>query len=128
MSWYIDSSALVAVLLNQPSAIPLSEILEDNPITSRLTKVEVLRKIRKVDATLVPRAELLLSQLLFSEMTESVLSRAENYPAEITAKSADAIHLATAETLSPLIMGVLTLDRQMATNAKKLGLKVFSGA
>lgn len=128
MSWYIDSSALVAVLLNQPSAIPLSEILEDSPITSRLTKVEVLRKIRKFDATLVPRAELLLSQLLFSEMTESVLSRAENYPAEITAKSADAIHLATAETLSPLIMGVLTLDRQMAANAKKLGLRVFEVA
>jgi predicted nucleic acid-binding protein len=106
----------------------LSEILVDNPITSRLTKVEVLRKIRKVDSELIPRADLLLSQMLFAEMTESVLSRAENYPAEISAKSADAIHLATAETLSPLIDGVLTLDKQMATNARKLGLRVFEEA
>lgn len=128
MSWYIDSSVLVASILDQPGAIPLSEILEDSPITSRLTKVEVLRKIRKVDSVLIPRTEFLLSHLFFSEITESVLSRAENYPAEITAKSADAIHLATAETLSPLIEGLLTLDRQMATNAKKLGLRVFEVA
>ena len=126
MSWYIDSSALVALILNQPRAIPLSKILEGNPVTSRLTRVEVLRSIRKVDTALIPRAELLLSQLLYSPMAESVLFRAENYPAEITAKSADAIHLATAETLSTLIEGVITLDKQMAKNADRLGLRVLT--
>jgi predicted nucleic acid-binding protein len=59
-------------------------------------------------------------------MAESVLFRAENYPTEITAKSADAIHLATAETLSTLIEGVITLDKQMAKNADRLGLKVLT--
>jgi len=58
-------------------------------------------------------------------MAESILSRAENYPSQITVKTADAIHLATAETLSPLIEGVITLDKQMAKNAKKLSLVVF---
>ena len=43
-------------------------------------------------------------------------------------KTADAIHLATAETLSLLIEGVITLDKQMAKNAKKLNLVVFEVA
>ena len=125
MSWYVDSSAIVAVIFDEPEALELENILESTPVTSRLSKVEVLRRVNKFDESLLPRAQKILSQFQLVEMTESILIRAENYPRQITAKTADAIHLATAETLSPLIEGVLTLDKQMAKNAQKLNLTVY---
>ena len=128
MSWYVDSSAIVAVILDEPEALKLENILESAPVTSRLSLVEVLRRVNKFDETLLPRAQKVISQFQLVDMTESILIRAENYPAQITVKTADAIHLATAETLSLLIEGVITLDKQMAKNAKKLNLVVFEVA
>jgi len=125
LSWYVDSSAIVAVIFDEPEALELENILESTPVTSRLSKVEVLRRVNKFDESLLPRAQKILSQFQLVEMTESILIRAENYPPQITAKTADAIHLATAETLSPLIVGVLTLDKQMAKNAQKLNLTIY---
>jgi predicted nucleic acid-binding protein len=121
----VDSSAIVAVIFDEPEALALQNILKSIPVTSRLSKVEVLRRVNKFDETLLSRAQKVISQFQLVEMTESILTRAENYPREITVKTADAIHLATAETLSPLIEGVLTLDKQMAKNAKKLNLRVY---
>lgn len=125
MSWYVDSSAIVAVIFDEPEALALEEILESAPVTSRLSRVEVLRRVNKFDETLLPRAQKVISQFQLVEMAESILIRAESYPPQITVKTADAIHLATAETLSPLIEGVITLDKQMAINARKLNLTVY---
>jgi predicted nucleic acid-binding protein len=125
LSWYVDSSAIVAVIFEEPQALALEDILESAPVTSRLSRVEVLRRVNKFDETLLPRAQKVISQFQLVEMTESILTRAESYPPQITVKTADAIHLATAETLAPLIEGVITLDKQMAINARKLNLTVY---
>jgi predicted nucleic acid-binding protein len=125
LSWYVDSSAIVAVIFDEPEAFALEEILESAPVTSRLSRVEVLRRVNKFDEALLPRAQKVISQFQLVEMAESILIRAESYPPQITVKTADAIHLATAETLSPLIEGVITLDKQMAINARKLNLTVY---
>jgi predicted nucleic acid-binding protein len=95
-------------------------------VTSRLSRVEVLRRISKSDTELIPRANVLLQQCASIDMSEVILKRAESYPSDITVKAADAIHLATAETFSSLIRGIITFDKQMAKNAERLGLKVFS--
>jgi uncharacterized protein with PIN domain len=125
LSWYVDSSAIVAVIFDEPEALALEDILESAPVTSRLSKVEVLRRVNKFDEALLPRAQKVISQFQLVEMTESILTRAESYPPQITVKTADAIHLATAETLAPLIEGVITLDKQMAINARMLNLTVY---
>jgi uncharacterized protein with PIN domain len=125
LSWYVDSSAIVAVIFDEPEALALEEILESAPVTSRLSKVEVLRRVNKFDEALLPRAQKVISQFQLVEMTESILTRAESYPPQITVKTADAIHLATAETLATLIEGVITLDKQMAINARMLNLTVY---
>jgi uncharacterized protein with PIN domain len=125
LSWYVDSSAIVAVIFDEPQALALEDLLESAPVTSRLSKVEILRRVNKFDETLLPRAQKVISQFQLVEMAELILTRAESYPPQITVKTADAIHLATAETLSPLIEGVITLDKQMAINARKLNLTVY---
>jgi predicted nucleic acid-binding protein len=62
------------------------------------------------------------------EIEEDILRQAESYGPEITVQASDAIHLATAEALSSLIKGIITLDKQMAKNADRLGLKVLSNS
>ena len=128
MSWYVDSSVIIAAILQEASAIEFSKVFESSPVTSRLSRVEVLRRISKSDTELIPRAEVLLQQLMSIDMSEVILKRAESYPSDITVKAADAIHLATAETISSMIRGIITFDKQMAKNAERLGLKVFSNS
>ena len=70
MSWYVDSSAIVAVILDEPEALKLENILESAPVTSRLSKVEVLRRVNKFDETLLPRAQKVISQFQLVDMTE----------------------------------------------------------
>ncbi len=99
--------------------------MKSGAITSDLSKVEVLRNVTKVDATLIPSAEKLLEQFDFIEISKGVLRRASEYPQEIKSKTLDAIHLATAETLLPLIDGIVTFDKGMARDAQFLNLVVY---
>ena len=128
MSWYVDSSVIIAAILQEASDIDFSKVFERSPVTSRLSRAEVLRRISKSDTDLIPRAKVLLQQCTSIDMSEVILKRAENYPPDITVKAADAIHLATAETISSMIRGIITFDKQMAKNAERLGLKVFSNS
>ena len=116
---------ILASVFEEPNSIELSSVLKDHPVTSRLSSVEVLQAVTKFNDLLLPRAQQLLTQFSFVDISNTILNRAESYSSEITVKAADAIHLATAETISPLIDGVITLDKQMATNAQKLKLTLY---
>lgn len=125
MSWYVDSSVILSVIFNESEVAKLPTLFRNEFVTSDLSKIEVLRNVTKTDDTLLPQARKLLRQISFIEMSNLILERACEYTSEITVKTLDAIHLATAETLSPLIEGVITLDKQMAKNARKLHLTVY---
>ena len=84
-----------------------------------------MRSVNKFDPLLVNYAKTVMGQISMCEIEEDIFLRAESYRPEITVKASDAIHLATAEALSSLIKGVLTLDKQMATNAQKLKLTLY---
>ena len=125
MSWYVDSSVILSVIFNESEVAKFQTLFRNDLVTSELSKIEVLRTVTKTDDTLLPQARKLLRQLSFIEMSNLILERACEYTSEITVKTLDAIHLATAETLSPVIEGVITLDKQMAKNARKLHLTVY---
>ena len=125
MSWYVDSSAILSTLLEESGGLDLSKILDETPITSRLSRVEVLRTVNKTDLSLIPRAETLLAQFSIVNMDEAILTRAENYGPSISSKSSDAIHLATAEAVSSICRGIITLDKKMFADAQKLKLTVY---
>ena len=94
--------------------------------TSRLSQVEVLRTVMKVDPELVNRAANILREVQFLEITDQVIDDASSYPHEITLKSSDAIHMATAEQLLNVDDVLVTFDKQMALNAERLGIKVLT--
>ena len=124
----MDSSAILSVIFNEGNLQNISRALAGDMVTSELSRVEVLRNVTKTEESLLPHAQELLDQFDFIGMSNLILQHAAYFPVEITAKTLDAIHLATAETLSSIVDGIITFDKQMAKNAERLGLKVFSDA
>ena len=121
---YFDSSVLLSVVFNPGIEKNFEKTARQEFFTSRLSQVEVLRTIMKVDPELVNRATGVLRKVQFIEITDQVLDDASSYPHEITLKSSDAIHMATAELLLDIDDVLVTFDKQMAANAKRLGLNV----
>ncbi len=121
---YFDSSVLLSVIFNPGIEKNFEKTARQEFFTSRLSQVEVLRTIMKVDPELVNRATGVLRKVQFIEITDQVLDDASSYPREITLKSSDAIHMATAELLLDVDDVLVTFDKQMAANAKRLGLNV----
>lgn len=125
MSWYVDSSAILAIIFGEGTSKDFSHAIRKGAITSELSKVEVLRNVTKVDPGLIVAANRLLDQFDFIEISKTILKRASEYPHEIRSKTLDAIHLATAESFQPLIEGIITFDKQMAQDARHLKLHLF---
>ncbi len=98
----------------------------ENHFTSRLSQVEVLRTVIRKYPGHTERAVRILSQIQFIEISDQIIDDASRYPQEITLKSSDAIHMATAELLLDVDDALVTLDKQMALNAQRLGIKVAS--
>ena len=124
----MDSSAILSIIYQEPEGKNIPSKVWVGSITSRLSGVEVLRSVNKFDPLLVNYAKSVMEQISVCEIEEDILRRAESYGPEITVKASDAIHLATTEALSSLIKGIITLDKQMAKNADRLGLEVFSNS
>ena len=126
MNYYFDSSVIISSILNPYQVTQLKSNSRNRLFTSRLSQVEVLRVITKLDQTLNPRAVDLLRELEYIELVDEIIDLASLYPAEITLKSSDAIHMATAEQILDVDDLLVTYDKQMARNAQALGYKVLS--
>jgi predicted nucleic acid-binding protein len=125
--YYLDSSVIVELIkVNTKSNVFLSQL--DGPLfTSRLGRVETIRTVTKLDSSWIDRAKDFLEVISLVELREEILARVESYGSEISLKTSDAIHIATAQLLFRDDEGVLvTRDKQMALNAEKLGIKTIS--
>ena len=133
---YIESSALVAALLER-DAEALAALRElGRRITSALTFAEaarallrarVTRRITPAEERAALRAlERLERRCTLVAVTEAVLVRAGRpFPIE-PVRTLDAVHLATIELLgeTPQLMTVVTRDERIARNARALGYAV----
>lgn len=126
MKSYLDSSVILDLIFNKGSIDFSDAINKSEKLTSRLTQVEVLRSVTRVDPSLLIDAAEILSRVKFVEMTQSIINTASTYPQEITLKSSDAIHMATAEHLLDIEDVLITYDKQMVLNARRLGVKVLT--
>ncbi len=126
MRTYLDSSVILDLILNKGTLVFSDSINKSEKFTSRLTQVEVLRNVIRVDPELLVDAAEVLSRIKFVEMTQTIINTASTYPQEITLKSSDAIHMATAEHLLDIEDVLITYDKQMVLNARRLGVKVLT--
>ena len=123
---YFDSSVLLQLIFNLDGRkiLRVSDIHQN--FTSRLSQVEVFRTVMKMKPELLSDAVDLLSEVEYIELSDRVIDNASSYPQEITLKSSDAIHMATAELLLDIDDVLVTFDKQMAKNAELLGIKTLT--
>lgn len=124
---YLDSSAIVKLVVPEPETSALVETLHSDPemVSSVLARVEVLRAVRRAGArrAVADRADSILRRMALVKLEEGVVRTASNLqPLEL--RTLDAIHLATALSLAPALAGLITYDARLASAAGAAGLTV----
>jgi predicted nucleic acid-binding protein len=126
---YLDSSALVKLVIREAETAALRRFLRSRPrrVTSKLAGVEVRRTVRRYAAQ--PRAERTaervlsgVGQLVLDDDTLAIAAQLE----PITLRSLDALHLAAALSLGDDLDGMVTYDERLAGAAQQAGVVVYS--
>jgi predicted nucleic acid-binding protein len=127
---YVDSSALVKLVQKEPESEPLRRYLRryrgDQRVASELARVEVERSVLSGGPMAVAHARRQLGRVYLVAIDRDVLDRAATLAPGSLLRSLDAIHLATAQLLSPQLRAVVTYDVRMTQAATMLGLPVDS--
>lgn len=136
MRRYIESSALVAALLEGDTAAKASIRAEGQRVTSALTLTETNRAVlrARLSGRITAQQEraALLTLKHFTRrvhivtVTEAILAHAgRRFPVE-PVRTLDAIHLATAEALGdpPALVTIVTRNVRVRDNANALGYPV----
>ena len=126
---YLDSSALVRLVLPEAETGALLEVLSDWPerISSALAGVEVLRAVRRAGAgeRVRERAERVISGIGLVRVDGAVLSGAARLePAEL--RTLDAIHLATALSAGEDLGAMICYNARLAQAASSLGVATMA--
>jgi predicted nucleic acid-binding protein len=124
---YIDSSAIVKLVVPEPETRALVEVVRSDPemVSSVIARIEVLRAVQRAGATraVADRAESILSRMALVRLEEGIARTAsELRPREL--RTLDAIHLATAVSLAPTLFSLITYDPRLAAAARAAELRV----
>ena len=126
---YLDSSALVKLVVAEPESRALRELLTSWPerVTSAIARIEVARAARRVGRGAVRRAEAVVGRITLVELDDAVLELAASLdPA--TLRILDAIHLATALTLGDDLGALCAYDARLVEAASAAGIEVLTPA
>lgn len=133
--FYLDTSALVKLICEEPESAALSAFLKDaDAISSELALTEVLRAIRRAAAldqrlsldALLEQAGEVLEAIALLPLEQSLLLAAGALP-EPALRALDAIHVAAALDLSTLD-GFVTYDERQSAAVRLAGLRTFAPA
>ena len=122
---YLDSSALVKLVVAEPESPALHRYLRRHPVrvSCALARVEVVRAVRPHGAQAMTKARQLLRRLDLIQLDDELLDAAATLDG-VVLRSLDAIHLAAARTLGDELTAVVTYDDRMTTAAGLAGLVV----
>lgn len=125
---YLDSSALIKLIFEEPETSSLADFLSAWPTrtSSSVSTVEVLRTARLVDDVDVTRHARHMLAHLHLIRPDDVLLAAATRLEPATLRALDAIHLATALTLGSDLGGMVVYDHRLADAARHAGLTVWA--
>ena len=128
MRLYLDSSALVKLVVDEAESSSLREFLRqyaaDGRVTSTLARVEVVRAVWAGGPAAVAHARRQLSRLDHVNLERELLDDAATLAPGTALRSLDAIHLASARSIGAELRAVVTYDRRMADASNAIGLVV----
>ncbi len=125
MAVYLDSSALVKLVVTEPESAALRRYLRRHGVrvSSALARVEVPRAVRANGPAALSRAQDILERLQLLRLDEQVLDAAASLDPGVL-RALDAIHLASAAALGTDLEAVVTYDRRMAEAAGLMRMDV----
>ncbi len=128
---YLDSSALVKLVLNEPETEALRKALSAWPerVSSDLASVEVMRAVvrEKQEGDSMVRARQMLAGLHLVSISREIVAEAGILRPR-SLRPLDAIHLASALSLRTSLGALAVYDRTLARAARSLGLRVLAPA
>jgi len=124
---YLDASALVKLAVHEPEtpALERAGLEQDALITSEVGAIELRRALGRTgrDAA-IAQADAVLDAVFLAPLTAAIRAHAGRLvPSAL--RTLDAIHVATAYSLSLDGMEFLTYDDRQAAAARALGLRVL---
>ncbi len=123
---YLDSSALLKLVVVEPESRALRRFLRDHPrrVSCTLARAEVPRAVARHGAEALSRAKALLARTDLLRIDDVLLDTAATLgPARLC--TLDAIHLAAARSLGePAVL--VTYDVRMVDAARDLELEILS--
>lgn len=126
---YLDSSALVKLLFQEPESDALSGWLSARPdlpkLTSQLSVIEVVRVCRRVDARHEPAAWILLAGLDLMPLSSAVVDLATRVRTS-SLRSLDAIQIATALLVRDGLAALIAYDHRLLEAAAAEELPVVT--
>jgi uncharacterized protein len=120
--WYLDSSAIVKLVAEEPETQALLRFLRRRSVlvSSALATTEVTRSVLALGDPFIRRAGEVLGRFELVRVSDEILADAGLLePASL--RSLDAIHLATASLFEETLGGLVTYDRRMYEAAESLG-------
>lgn len=127
MKTYLDTSALIKLVIAEAETIGLRNYLGtiggDTLFTAALTRTELIRAVRRVDARALDPARQMLAAVATVNLTSTLLDAAANLDPPLR-RSLDAIHLAAAQRAGTDLRTVVTYDARMSEAAALLGIPV----
>jgi uncharacterized protein len=126
VNYYIDSSALVKLIIEEDESDAIRSFVGQRLFTSVLTRIEVSRTLARAGHLGVQVREQLIGFLDFLPISEELISSIENLPIPASVRSLDSIHIGSARLINPLIGGVITYDKKMQEALTHLGIKWFA--
>lgn len=126
MSVYLDSSALVKLVVEEPESEDLRTFVGERVVVSSMVaRTEVIRAVARTEPERVGAAEKVLAETSLI-IIDWPLASAAAWVEPASIRSLDAIHLATAQRLEVGLEALVTYDRRMVDAAQMAGLRVAS--
>jgi uncharacterized protein len=126
---YLDTSALLKLVWVEDQSRALRAFLDaqgnEPSVSSRILTIETRRAVRRAAPDLMPRADLLLTQVGQVGLSHAVVESASRLP-DLALRSLHAIHVATALVLGEEVSAFATYDKSLFTAAQALRLPVVA--
>lgn len=128
MPHYVDTSALVKLVVSEPETPALEAWLAAQPealVSSDLARAELVRTVRRSASADVVRARAVLESITLLTVRRTVFDAAGRLdPTRL--RTLDALHLASALELGDDLAGIVTYDHRLAEAARTHGVAVIA--